>query len=609
MKRKNVNLSQQDILTDYEPIFYESKNLKNQDNKVVFKILFKKKLLLLLALILFILKWAAPITLPLITAEIIDNVVSYNPNSLYLIINYAILAGLILALNLPTTVLCNKITNKLLRTSSANLKATVVRKLQRLSLTSYKNIETGRLQSKFLSDTESAEQYFRILIIGIIPNIILITINAIITLYRSWIVLLFIIAMLPLNIFLVGFFRKPMRRLYGNFRRQKEETSHKLTQMLDMLEVTKAHGLEEIEINNVQREILALTKNGLKIDKTNSYFGALSWIIPEILSLACLIFTSILTLNGVDGFTVGSIMLFQSLYASITSYIQQIINYLPQISSGKEAIRSICEIMNNDDIEDNHGKKGFKKVKGTYAFENVYYRYPNAQDYAIKNFSLTVNKGECIAFVGSSGSGKSTIMNMIIGFLKPTIGVLKIDDKPVTEINISDYRHSLSVVPQTSILFEGTIRENITYGLPRYTEEDLQRVVEQANINEFLKDIPEGLNFNIGEHGNKLSGGQKQRITIARALIRNPSVLILDEATSALDNISEYQVQQAINNVIKDKTTFIVAHRLSTIRNADRIVVMEAGEIVETGTYNELMALKGKFYKLKNLSDLTSKSA
>ena len=265
--------------------------------------------------------------------------------------------------------------------------------------------------------------------------------------------------------------------------------------------------------------------------------------------------------------------------------------------------------MNNDDIEDNHGKKGLKKLNGTYEFKNVYYKYPNSEEYAIKNFNLTVNRGECIAFVGSSGSGKSTIINMIIGFLKPNQGELLIDGKSVKDIDVSDYRHSISVVPQQSILFEGSIRENITYGLKRHTEENIQNVVKLAHIDEFLKDIPEGLNFNIGEHGNKLSGGQKQRITIARALIRKPSVLILDEATSALDNVSEYYVQQAIENVIKDKTTFIVAHRLSTIRNADRIVVMDGGEIIEVGTFDELMALKGKFYELKNLSDLTSKSA
>jgi ATP-binding cassette subfamily B protein len=248
-------------------------------------------------------------------------------------------------------------------------------------------------------------------------------------------------------------------------------------------------------------------------------------------------------------------------------------------------------------------------IEGHVEFKNVSYKYPNTDQLVVKDFSLDVKPGECIAVVGSSGSGKSTLMNLIIGLLIPTEGQFMIDGKSITEFNLSQYRHHISVVPQNSILFAGTIRENITYGLSKYSEEDLNRAVEMANLNEFLSELPSGIETNIGEHGDKLSGGQKQRITIARALIRNPKILILDEATSALDNISEYQVQKAISKSIRGRTTFIVAHRLSTIRDADRIVVMEQGVAVEMGTYQELMDKKGKFYELKCLSDITAKTA
>ena len=215
---------------------------------------------------------------------------------------------------------------------------------------------------------------------------------------------------------------------------------------------------------------------------------------------------------------------------------------------------------------------------------------------------MHVSPGECIAIVGSSGSGKSTIINLLIGLLEPTEGDILIDGIPLNEMSRPTYRHFISVVPQNSILFSGSIRENITYGLSSYTEEELNKAVEDADIPEFLPSLPDGLETQVGEHGDKLSGGQKQRICIARALIRNPRILIMDEATSALDNVAEYHVQKAVNRLVKARTTFIVAHRLSTIRNADRIVVMEDGCAVEIGNYDELMKKGGKFCELERLS-------
>jgi ATP-binding cassette subfamily B protein len=184
-----------------------------------------------------------------------------------------------------------------------------------------------------------------------------------------------------------------------------------------------------------------------------------------------------------------------------------------------------------------------------------------------------------------------------------------VDGTPLSDMPMQAYRKHISVVPQNSILFSGTIRENITYGLPRYSEKKLKKAVEDANVSEFLHVLDNGLESQVGERGDKLSGGQKQRVSIARALIRNPRILILDEATSALDNVSEYHVQKAIDNLVQERTTFIVAHRLSTIRNADRIVVMEDGKMVEVGTYEELTAKNGKFAELERLSRIREEEA
>lgn len=398
-----------------------------------------------------------------------------------------------------------------------------------------------------------------------------------------------------------------MRKKNHQYRVENETVSAKFTNMLGMLPVTKAHGLENEEIEECDKNIRELTAKGLAVDKTNSYFGSALWVVANLLNGACLVFCALFALRGV--ISPGDIVLYQSMFTSISGAVQTIVNVLPTFAVGFEAIGSLSEIMLSKDVEDSAGKKKLANVEGNVLFEHVSYKYPNGTAYVVEDFCLDVKKGECIAVVGASGSGKSTLMNLIIGFLKPTSGTLYIDGNDITELSLSDYRHFISVVPQNSILFSGTIRENIVYGLEKVDNAAVERAAEMANLNEFVKDLPNGLDTFVGEQGGKLSGGQKQRVTIARALIRDPKVLILDEATSALDNISEYQVQKAISGLIKGRTTFIVAHRLSTIRDADRIVVMDAGKCVEVGTYEELMQKKGKFYELKNLNDMNYKIA
>ena len=190
---------------------------------------------------------------------------------------------------------------------------------------------------------------------------------------------------------------------------------------------------------------------------------------------------------------------------------------------------------------------------------------------------------------------------MVIGFNKPDSGRVLLDGVDMNTINLQTYRQHIAVVPQTSILFSGTIRDNITYGVKKISEQKLNQVIDAANLRSFIDGLPDGLDTVVGEHGGKLSGGQRQRISIARALMRDPDIIILDEATSALDSISEKEIQEALNNLTKDRTTFIVAHRLSTIKGADKIAVMRDGHCTEYGSYDELMALRGEFYEMRRL--------
>ena len=608
-------VSKRPFVPDCDYLFNEQIQSKGKKKTPFLRNIFKKNFLsLVVSSLLFIFQNLPVWVTPLITANIINMATVQiatktppTPEFWQTIFINAVILVIIIVQNVPSTILRRRITDTMVRRISGGIKCSVVRKLQSLAITYHKDVLTGKIQSKFLKDTEKIEMFLRHIISTLIPNIISIIVAVGISVVKNGWVSLFFLLIVPCNVSLGLFFRNKVKRQAKEFRLRNEQMSNKLTTMLGMVQVTKSHGLEEIEILSAREAITNTTESGVSFDRTNAKFGSTVFAVTHTLNTVCLIFCIVLAINGNIG--VGDIVLYQSLFSQISGYVTNLVNLLPEFSTGADAINSVSEIMNATEVEANTGKLIVPDITGNLRFENVTYRYPNTEIDVVKDFSLDVKQGECIAVVGSSGSGKTTLMNLIIGFMEPVSGKFYVDDKSIDEINLSEYRHHLSVVPQASILFAGTIRENITYGLTHYSEEDLKRVCEIANVNEFLKDLPDGLDTYIGERGDKLSGGQKQRVTIARALIRNPKILILDEATSALDNISEYHVQKAIESSIKGRTTFIVAHRLSTIRGADRIVVMENGRIVEMGNYEELMAKKGKFFELKALNDMNLQKA
>ena len=587
-------------IPDVEWLFgYGEQNEKKRDGFLQ-KFLRRNWIKFIYSTFVYILQASPTWIMPLVTSDVI-NTITYRPDGYIsrLIIDAVILFFFIVQ-NVPTTMWRSSIMHKWIRSDTAKIKSGFIRKLQRLSITYHKEIEEGKIQSKLLRDIEGVEGYYSYFLQGYVPNIVGLIVSILIAIIKSPIVTVFFVVIIPVNVALKMGFHNFIRKRVAEYRQENEKLSAKLTTSLQMLSLIKSHGLIKAETTEIDEKIYSVANAGFKLDKLNAKFGSMMWIAGQLLSAGCLFFCVFLALKNY--ILPGDVVLFQSLFSSISGSMIGLIAALPYMATGREAVKSVSEIICAEDIERDDGEQTISNIVGNVEFKGVSYHYPNESKKVVDDFNLRVKAGERIAVVGSSGSGKSTVMNLIIGLLSPTEGEILIDGIPLTELPLQEYRRFLSVVPQNSILFSGTIRENITYGLPHYTEEMLKKAVEDADINEFLPSLPNGLDSQVGEHGDKLSGGQKQRISIARALIRNPKILIMDEATSALDNLAEYHVQKAIDRLLQERTTFIVAHRLSTIRDADRIVVMSEGKIVEVGSYEELMALNGKFSELERLS-------
>lgn len=598
-KRKQDKLDLSYSITEMDELFNDStSNKKNQG--FVSKLLKKDIKNIIYVTILYLFQGLPVWLVPLLTSEIIDLITIRPDGYIGNIVIYGIIIVLACVLNVPFTSWRGRVMNRTIRTTTAKVKSTLIRKLQRLSITFHKEIEEGVLQSKFLRDMENVENYYRVLLNGLLVSIVSVIISITIAAIKNPIVLLFFLVAVPLNVIIVRLLRKQIASRSFAFRKENENLSAKITTAIQMMSITKAHGLLNQEASSVDHRIESTTEAGLKLDKATMFFGSMLWAAGQIVSAICLFFCVFLAINNV--ISVGEVVLFQSLFASVTSSILSITSVIPNLISGAESVRSLSEIMKADELEHDDGKLPVPGIKGDFEFKNVSYNYPHTDKHAVENFNLSIKAGQTVALVGGSGSGKSTFINLVIGLLSPTEGKIIVDGKPLADLPMQTYRKFISVVPQNTILFSGTIKENITYGLSHYTEEEFQKAIDDAAVTEFLPLFPNGINTQVGEHGDKLSGGQKQRISIARALIRKPSILILDEATSALDNISELHIQQAIENASKERTTFIVAHRLSTIRNADLIVVMDKGKIAEAGSYDELKNLNGKFAELERLS-------
>ena len=553
---------------------------------------------LLLAALCYIIKKAPQWLIPIVTANLIDLVVDKPADMmLWIWVNVGVLA-VTLVMNIPFHYAYVKLESVATRNVEAGLRGALVRKLQHLSIGHYREMQSGRIQSKMMRDVEAIANLSSSIFMNGMEIAINLVVAIAVVLSKNIYVFLFFVLCAPVSGVIGFLFRKKLRTLNRDYRHAVEETSAEVMDMVEMVPLSRAHALEQTETTKMNRLLHGIAKRGLRLDITQSLFGATNWVVFEGFQLVCLVFSVLMFLN--NQIAVGDITLYQSYFTMLVSSVTMILALIPTFARGVEAVTSVGELMHAQEEENNDGKQPLDTVSGAYSFTDIDFAYEDGHP-VLTDFNLDVKPGETVALVGESGVGKTTVINMVIGYHFPDSGVLTVDGHNIREIDLRTYRKHIAVVPQNTILFSGTIRDNITYGLPDVSEEKLAEILEAARLTEMIAQLPNGLETSVGEHGGKLSGGQRQRISIARALIRDPKVIILDEATSALDSVSEKKIQEALDYLTAGRTTFVVAHRLSTIKDADKIAVMENGRCVEFGTYDQLMEKQGAFYKYRQL--------
>ncbi len=551
------------------------------------------------ALATYVVKHAPVWLLPIFTYQMISVIRHPDAHPLWELWIWAGIYLLLIVQNIPSHMLHMSLFSRTSRNVEARLRSRLVRRLQELSIAYHSRTESGRLQAKVLRDVEAVERLLKTLVKSLLPGILGVGFAMAVTLSKDPPMAAFFIIAGPAAVVLRATFRNTIRRRNRAFRQDVEHMSGQVSEMIDLIPVARAHGVEEQEVSRIDRKLQEVRQTGIELDLSNALFNCTGWVVFQCFRFLCLIVTCYLTYQG--RMEVEEVVLYQGMFEMMLRSVSSVLMVYPLIATGLESVMSINEVLQCPDVERNRGKEQVENVAGEYVFENVSFSYDDNNVAAVRDLSLHVEAGESIAFVGESGAGKSTVMNLIIGFYRPTEGRILLDGHDMEELDLRTVRQDLAVVPQECVLFSGSVFENIAYGLEGVSEDDVWEALRKANADKFVDELPEKLGTTIGEHGTRLSGGQRQRLAIARAIIRDPRVVIFDEATSSLDVASEMQVQDAIDNMVEGRTVFIVAHRLSTIRRCNRVVVMSEGEAIEVGTPEELMALKGEFYRLKTL--------
>lgn len=496
----------------------------------------------------------------------------------------------------------NFLLGKVSQSVLSDLRAQIYQKLIRWPAPSYQANNSSAIASKFVFEANVALSNATKSCIILVRDSWQVISLTIVLLWHNWTLALVSLVIVPLVAMTLRAIANKMRAVMATCQGSFATVLTRVRETYDghrLVKLSNAYDLEVDRFSSINRAVQQMMLDMTKITSLGTPLTQLICMTGVAIVLAFAMYQA-----HIQALTLGDFVTF---LAALLLMIPPLKN-LAGVNTGFVMMGMAAESIFasiDEHAEDNSGKETLDECRGEVTFENVSLRYPGASTEAVRNFSLTAPTGSCIALVGLSGAGKSSIVHMIPRFWNPTEGRILIDGRDIRTFTLESLRKHIAIVSQDVFLFDDTIRNNIAYGMPNATDQDVAKVVEAAALTDFIASLPQGLDTFVGEAGNRLSGGQKQRLSIARALLKNAPILILDEATSALDSQSEAQIKVALLHLLKGRTTFIVAHRLSTIEHATTIIAMAGGEIKEQGTRDELLAKNGLYAELCRLQALS----
>lgn len=461
----------------------------------------------------------------------------------------------------------------------------------------FKRGDTGRLLNRFTIDAGNVTGYATDVLTVLVRETLVVIALICVLLYMSWLLTLIILIMLPVSTLIARGFIKRLRRINRETVNMNAELTRVVGEGIDGQRVIKLFNGYEYERSRFKFVNAKLRRFAMRTATADAALTPLTQICISV-SVGAIIAVALSQANT-GALTVGGFASFMAALAQLFDPIKRLTNLAGKMQKMLVSAESVFALIDDTPESDTGTRRLNEPVRGKIEFRNVSHRFPDADRDTVRDISFTVEPGQTVALVGRSGSGKTTLVNMLPRFVLPGTGEIILDDIPIADLSLNNLRSHLSLVSQDVVLFDDTIAVNVGYGaLGDSADEKVRDALAAANLLDFVDGLPQGIHTRVGENAARLSGGQRQRLAIARALIKNAPILILDEATSALDNESERQVQASLERLMNGRTTLVIAHRLSTVQNADRILVLDAGAVVEYGTHADLLAADGLYASL-----------